>query len=74
MKKHKRSKLSPMTRIWRHKAKRVSFNSKEKSERIPSGMTNNKMTNLTTKPPHQNETSSKQLEEAMKIEEVDTSR
>jgi len=64
-----------MTRIWRHEAKRVSSNSKEKSERIPSGMTNNKMTNLTTKPPHQIETSRKQLEEAMKIEEVpDTAR
>jgi len=50
MNKHKRSKQSPLTRIWRRKAKRVSSNSKEKSERIPSGMTNNKMTNLTTKP------------------------
>jgi len=74
MNKHKRSKLLPMTKIWRLKVKRVPSSFKKIQERIPCETTNKPMTNLSVNTPHQVETASEHLEETMKIEEVpDTS-
>jgi len=70
MNKHKRSKMLPMTRIWRRKAKRVPSSSKERQERLSSEITNKETLNLSINSPHQAETSSKHLEEALKIEEI----
>jgi len=70
MNKHKRSKLLPMTKIWRRKAKRVSSSSKKIQERIPHETTNKQMISLSINSPHQVETASEHPEETMKIEEV----
>jgi len=75
MKKHKRSKLSPMIKIWRCKVKRVPPSYTKIQERTSCVITNKQMTNLSINSPHQVETTSEHLEETMKIEEVpDTSR
>jgi len=75
MNKHKRSKLLPMTKIWRRKAKRVSSSSKKVQERISCETTNKQITSLSINSPHQVETASEHREETMKIEEVpDTPR
>ena len=72
---HKRSKLLPMTKIWKHKAKRVPSSYKKMQERIPCETTNKQMTNLSINSPHQGETTSENREEIMKIEAApDTSR
>jgi len=75
MNKRKRSKLSPMTKIWRRKVNRAPSSYTKIQERTPCEITNKQMTKLSINSPHQVETSSKYLEEIMKIEEVpDTSR
>ena len=74
MNKHKRSKLSSMTKIWRRKAKRVPSSSKESQERLCNEITNKETLNISINPPNQVETSSKYLEETL-IEEIpDTSK
>jgi len=70
MNKRKRSEMLPMTKIWRRKAKRVPSSSKEKQERLSSEITNKETLNLSINSPHQVETSSKHLEETLKIEEI----
>ena len=75
MNKHKRSKMLPMTKIWRRKVKRVPSSYTKMQERTPCEITNKQMTKLSINSPHQVETASEHLEETMKIEEVpDTSR
>jgi len=75
MNKHKRSKMLPMTKIWTRKAKRAPSSSKERQERPSSEISNEETLNLSINSPHQVETSSKYLEETLKIEEKqDTSK
>jgi len=70
MNKHKRSKLSPMTKIWRRKVKSVPSSYTKIQKRTPCEITNKQMTNLSINSPHQVETAREHQEKTMKIEEV----
>ena len=70
MNKHKQNKLSPMTKIWRRKVKRVPSSYTKIQERTPCEIINKQMTNLSINSPHQVEIASEHLEATMKIEEI----